>query len=121
MWYTFCSLLNFSPPNPCKCRSRPRPCLHIFVISYHALHSISSAASRVDEAEDVVEDVVVAAVRQELEGLAIAHRPPLLLDKQSAADHDQDPAALVTGLRIDSCDLVLDSLEGEFLLHVLVL
>jgi len=57
-------------------------------LSSHALASISSAASRVDEAEDVVEDVVVAAVRQKLEGLAVAHRSPLLLDQQRAADYD---------------------------------
>lgn len=99
-------------PSPSLTAVMPR------VMSYHALHSISSIAGRVNEAENVVEDVVVAAVRQELESLAVAHGSPLLLDQQRAADYDKDSAGLVAGLRVDGRDLVLDSLEREFLVDV---
>ena len=65
----------------CKCQSPVMP----RVISYHALHSISSIAGRVNEAENVVKDVVVAAVRQELESLAVAHGSPLLLTAEASS------------------------------------
>lgn len=42
---------------------------------------LSHSCGRVDQSEDVVEDVVAAlAVGQKLEGLYVAHRPSLLLN-----------------------------------------
>lgn len=68
------------------------------------------------QTENVVEDVVAAlAVWRELEGLRVAHWSPLLLDQQGTSDNDQDATAVVAGLRIESSNLVFDSLEWELL------
>jgi len=42
--------------------------------------SFSSTLSRIDQAEDIVEHIVVAAIGQELKGLGVAHRSLLRLD-----------------------------------------
>lgn len=97
---------------------------------------ISHSCGRVDESEDVVEDVVAArVVGQKLECLDVAHGPPLLLNlesrsvrslypsdyvygyphQQSTAHNDQDSAARVTGLGIESRDLVFDLGKGKCL------
>lgn len=94
---------------------KPMPTLLVFPISLKLL-ACRNLSCWVYQTEDVVENVVAAlAIGRQLEGLRVAHWPPLLLDQQGTSDNDQNATTLVAGLCIESGDLVLDSLEWELL------
>jgi hypothetical protein len=90
----------------------------------------------VDETENVVVDIVAAlSVGQKLECLSVVHGLLFLVDlyfrdgqyeaklstsvmsayQKGAGNEDEDTAVFIAGLGIESCDLMLNLLEGEFL------
>lgn len=92
------------------------PPLSLWYKIYHPLSQAHlSLRSRVHQTENVVEDVVAAFSRHQLERLRVAHRPLLLLHEQCAGDDNKDAAACVARLGVEGGDLVLDLLEWEVL------
>lgn len=97
--------------------------------------AIALGSCRVDQAEDVVENVIATVGRQKLEGLSVAHWSPLLVHlsrslsedrrakdtvisrshQQCTAHNHQDASLRVAGLRVECSDLVLDLLEWQLL------
>ena len=79
----------------------------------------SSVSCRVDQSEDVVEDVVAAVGWEELEGLGVAHGPSLFVDlendirhssfhaiasltyQECTANNDQNTSRCVAWLRVE--------------------